>query len=181
MTRLPGDGLIGGRKETPPKGCVNEVGLTQAGRRDSLASHKHGSHVRRRGAGCAFWVVLSGGSWLSPLTEILPDGTEAIALFSGEEEAQMFCDFLGEEEETNRTIRQSTAGTILSLMYCPRLARHVALDPLPGLRGRRFLELLTIDRTRFARRFVSVAPEPLARSARGGSEARPLEASPTEN
>jgi len=31
---------------------------------------------------------------------------------------------------------------------------QVALDPLPGLWGRRFLELLTIGRTLFARRFI---------------------------
>jgi len=163
--------MIGRRKETPPKRCVDEMGLTQAGRRDSLGSHKHGSHVRQSGAGCTFWVLLGGGSWASPLTVILPDGTEAIALFGGEEEAQTFCDFLGDEEETNPTVRPTTAGTILSLLYCPRLARHVALDPLPGLWGRGFLELLTIDRTRFARRFVSVNSEPVALSARGGSQA----------
>jgi hypothetical protein len=156
--------------------------LKYGGRREAVAPHeKHGSHVRRRGAGCAFWVVLGGGSWASPLTLILPDGTEAIALFSGEEEAQMFCDFLGAEEETSPTIRRTTAGTILSMLYCPWLARQVALDPLPGLRGRRFLELLTIDRTRFARRFVSVNPEPVVRLARGGSGARPLARGPSEN
>ena len=93
----------------------------------------------------------------------------------------MFCHFLGEEEQTTPTIRRITAGTILSMLYCPWLARHVALDPLPGLRGRVFLELLTIDRTRLARRFVSVGPEPVVRLARGGSGARLFARSPSEN
>jgi hypothetical protein len=111
---------------------------------------------------------------------LLPDGTEAIALFSGEEEARMFCD-LRDEEEANPTVRRTTAGGILSLLYCPWLAKQVALDPLPGHWGRRFLELLTIDRTRFARRFVFVSPEPVARLPRGGSDAHPLARSPSEN
>jgi hypothetical protein len=157
------------------------MGLTHGGPRDAGAPHKHGSHARRTGRGCTFWVVLEGGSWVSPLALYLPDGTEAIAVFSGEEEARMFCDFLRDEEETNPTIRQTTAGGVLSLLYCPWLAKHVALDPLPGPWGRKFLELLTIDRTRFTRRFVSAGPEPVVRLERGGSDARPLATSPSEN
>jgi hypothetical protein len=153
--------------------------LTHGGR-VAAAPHKHGAPARRSSTGCAFWVALRGTSWVSPLTLILPDGTEAIAVFSGEEEAQMFCHFR-DEDEASLVIRQTTAGGVLSLLYCPWSAKHVALDPLPGLLGRRFLELLTIDRTRFSRRFVSVSPEPVARLPWGGSEARPLAASPTEN
>ncbi len=39
------------------------------------------------------WVVLEGSARELPLTVDLPDGTEALALFSGEEEARMFCHF----------------------------------------------------------------------------------------
>ena len=38
----------------------------------------------------AFWVVLEGGAWTLPFTVSLPDGREAIALFTSEEEARMF-------------------------------------------------------------------------------------------
>ena len=153
--------------------------LTDGGRRDAGAPHKYGSRVRRISTGCAFWVVHRGNSWVSPLTVFLPDGTEAIALFSGEEEARMFCRL--RDEGANPNIRRTTASGVLLLLYCPWLAKHVVLDPLPGPLGRRFLELLTIDRPRFARRFVSMGPEPVARLTRGGSNARLLARSPSEN
>jgi hypothetical protein len=48
-----------------------------------------------------FWVVLDGGAPACPLCVVLPDGREALALFSGEEEARMFCR-LSEEGERSR-------------------------------------------------------------------------------
>jgi hypothetical protein len=38
-----------------------------------------------------FWIVLDSSGPLVPLRIVLPDGREALALFSGEEEAKMFC------------------------------------------------------------------------------------------
>ena len=101
----------------------------------------------------------------------LSDGTEAMALFSGEEEARMFCHFCGEGASTN--IRQTTTGEVISLLYCPWCAaKHVALDPLPGILDERLLGLLTLDREDFARRFAGLSSEPVARplwSALGSS------------
>jgi hypothetical protein len=112
----------------------------------------------------AFWVVLEGGTWTSPFTVLSPEGKEAIALFSGEEEAVMFCHF--SQKGTKGSIRVTTADGVLSLLYGPwSVARHVALDPFPEvLRGGQF-GLLTLDRERFVKSFAGGAgPELMTRS-----------------
>jgi hypothetical protein len=66
--------------------------LTYGGRRKAVVLHKkHGVRARRTSTVQAFWVVLEGGTWTAPFTVSLPEGKEAIALFSAEEEARMFC------------------------------------------------------------------------------------------
>jgi hypothetical protein len=131
---------------------------TYAGR-DAVAAHKHGVGARRTSRTVhAFWVVLDDPVWGSPLTVVSADGTEAIALFGGEEEARMFCRF--QEEGAVPAIRQTTAGEVISLLYCPGAARHVVLDPLPGILGRKSSGPPALSRTRFARRFAGVGPEP---------------------
>jgi hypothetical protein len=109
------------------------------------------------------WVVLEGSARGHPLTVDLPDGTEALALFSGDEEARMFCHFC--KEGASVTIRQTTAGEVLSLLDCPWCAaKHVALDPFPEiLGGQLLLGLLTLDRADFALRFAGLGSVPVAR------------------
>ena len=136
---------------------------TYAGR-DAAAPHKHVVDTRQTTRMAhAFWVVLEDGTWGSPLTVVLAGGTEAIALFSGEEEAQMFCRLRGDKEAIS-AIRQTTPGGVLSLLYCPWSARHVVLDPLPGILACRFSVPLALSRTCFARRFAGVGSEPDASS-----------------
>jgi hypothetical protein len=127
--------------------------LTYGGPRLVAPSHIRGMNSHLRGTVRDFWVVLEGGAWISPLTVFLADGTEAIALFSGEEEARMFCHFRS-DVWTDSTIRHTTAGRILSLLYCPWSAKHVALDPLPRILERRLPELRALSRTCFARTFA---------------------------
>jgi hypothetical protein len=134
--------------------------LTYGGRRVTAAPHNHGEHARRTSTVDAFWVVLEGSARGLPLTVDLPDGRQAIALFSGEEEARMLCHFC--EGGSSLNIRQTTAGEVLSLLYCPWLAKHVAIDPFPEILGDRLLGLLTLDRARFARRFAGLGSEPVA-------------------
>jgi len=137
--------------------------LTYGGR-VSAAPHKHGVRARRTRTVYAFWMVLEGSPQALPLMVFLADGTtEAIALFSGEEEAKMFCHFC--EKEASAKIRQTTAGEVLSLLYCPWCAaKHVALDPFPEILGSRLLlGLLTLDRVDFALRFAGLGSEPVAR------------------
>jgi hypothetical protein len=147
--------------------------LTYGGR-ISAAPQKHGVRARRTSTVHAFWMVLEGSPQALPLTVFLSDGTtEAMALFSGEEEARMFCHFCERAASTN--IRQTTTGEVLSLLYCPWCAaKHVALDPFPEiLGGRLLLGLLTLDRAEFARRFAGLGPDPVARLRRRTHRVRP--------
>jgi hypothetical protein len=74
----------------------------------TAAPHNHGVHARRTSTVHAFWIVLEGSPQALPLTVFLSDGTEAMALFSGQEEARMFCHFC--EKGASSNIRQTTAG-----------------------------------------------------------------------
>jgi len=126
------------------------------GSRVTAAPHKHGVPARRTSTVQAFWVVLEGSTRRLPLAVFVSDGTRAMALFSGEEEARMFCHFCKEGVSSN--IRQTTAGEVISLLYCPWCAaKHVALDPFPEILGDRLLlGLLTLDRADFAWRFAGL-------------------------
>ena len=102
-----------------------------------------------------FWVVLSGSGPILPLVVDLPGGREALALFSGEEEARMFCS-LREEGKADSHLRETSVGEVISLLYCLTAARHVALDPLPEVLRSSLLGLITLDRERFARSFAGI-------------------------
>ena len=143
--------MISDRKDTPPKRCADVMDLTYGGRRKAVAPHKkHGVRAHRTGTVHAFWILLEGGTWTSPFTVSSPEGKEAIALFSAEEEARMFCHL--SEQGAKLSVRHTTAGGVLSLLYGPwAVARHVALDPLPENLGGGLLRLLTLDREHFAR------------------------------
>jgi hypothetical protein len=136
--------------------------LTYGGRVSAAAHKKHGVRARQTSSVHAFWIVLEGSARRLPLMVFLSDGTQAMALFSGEEEARMFCHF--RKEGVSANIRQTTAGEVISVLYCPWCAaKHVALDPFPGILGERLLGLLTLDREDFARRFAGLDSEPVAR------------------
>jgi hypothetical protein len=136
--------------------------LTYGGRL-TASPHNHGVRARRSRTVHAFWMVLEGSPQALPLTVFLSDGAEALTLFSGEEEARMFCHFC--EEGASAKIRQTTTGEVISLLYCPWCAaNHVALDPFPEILGSRLLlGLLTLDREEFALRFAGLGSEPVAR------------------
>jgi hypothetical protein len=155
---------------------------TYGSRRDPVAPHKkRGARSHRTTSTVhAFWVVLEGDARRLPLTMFLPDGKEAIALFSGEE-ARIFCHFCQEGASAN--IRQTTTGEVLSLLYYPWCAaKHVALDPFPEVLGKRLLGLLTLHREGFARRFAGVDSEPVAPRAPWESpNSLPLTARPSKN
>jgi hypothetical protein len=125
--------------------------------------HNNVARAHRVDTVYAFWVVLEGSTWTLPLTVFLPDGREAIALFSGEEEAMMFRHF--SKEGANSSILETSAGEVLSLLYGPwSVAGQVALDPFPEVLGPRFLELLTLSRERFARSFAGAGSELVTRT-----------------
>jgi hypothetical protein len=178
MTRLSKSVMIGGKK-APLKRCVDVMELTYGGR-VSAAPHNHGVRARRTSKVYAFWMVLESSPQALPLTVFLSDGTtEAMALFSGEEEARMFCHF--SQKWASANIRQTTASEVISLLYCPWCAaKHVALDPFSEILGDRLLlGLLTLDREDFARRFAGLGSEPVARPPWSAPGAPLLAASPS--
>jgi hypothetical protein len=128
--------------------------LTYGGRRKAVLPHKkHGVRARRTSKVHSFWVVLEGDTWTAPFTALLPEGKKAIALFSAEEEARMFCHL--SKQRAKGSVRQTTAGGVLSLLYGPwAVARHVALDPIPEILGGGLLGLLTLGREHFAQSFA---------------------------
>jgi hypothetical protein len=98
---------------------------------------------------CSFWVVLDdrGGAPALPLRVLLPYEVEAMALFSGEEGA-------------NLRVRESCAGEVLSLLdRSGRSTWCVALDPFHEVPGAGPSTPPTLSRERFARRFAPSGPE----------------------
>jgi hypothetical protein len=163
------------------KRCADVMELTYGGRLTAAPHKKHGVRARRTSTVHAFWMVLEGSARGLPLMVFLSDGTEAMALFSGEEEARMFCHFC--EEGASANIRQTTTGEVISLLYCPWCAaKHVALDSFSEILGEWLLGLLTLDREDFARRFADGGSDPVAlRAPWEDPSAVPLRASPSTN
>jgi len=126
--------------------------------------HKYDVRAHQVDRVYAFWVVLEGSTWTLPFTVSCPQGREAIALFSGEEEAMMFCHF--SKQGAKGSVRETTAGEVLSLLYGPwAVTRHVALDPFPEILGSRLSRPLTLSSERFARSFAGAGfPELVTRS-----------------
>jgi len=118
----------------------------------------------------SLWVVLDGGGAPAlPLGVFLPDGTEAVALFSGEEEARMFC-HLGGEEGANRRVRETSPAEVLSLLYrAGRPVRRVTLDPFPEVvPGGGSLGASTLSGERFAQHFARRFARPGLERVGGG-------------
>jgi hypothetical protein len=75
------------------------------------------ARARRTSTVHAFWVVPEDGTWTGPFTVNLPEGREAIALFSGKQEAMIF-DHLS-EQGAKGNVRQTTTNGSPALLYGP--------------------------------------------------------------
>jgi hypothetical protein len=80
------------------------------------------THARH---GNAFWVVRGGSAPARPFAVFLADGREAMALFSSDDEARVFCQF--GEEGTDVRVRETSTREVLSLQFCPWCAKHVVV------------------------------------------------------
>jgi hypothetical protein len=109
---------------------------------------------RRNGRppGSAFWLIFADEhQMMHPATVDLPGGGEALAVFSSEEEAEMFL-WLGMEGDGWRT-RKTSAGEVISLLYGPcSETGSVALDPFPEMLADGLTGPVALDRLRFLER-----------------------------
>ncbi len=104
----------------------------------------------------AFWIVLDEEGSTLTLDVTPPDSGRALALFSSQEEARMFC-YLRDVSLPPR-VEETSAGEVVSLLYRQRpAAKYVTLDPPPQMLRSRLLSLLMLDRDRFARSFAGTS------------------------
>jgi hypothetical protein len=84
-------------------------------------------------------------------THLCGDG-KALAVFSFEEEAQMFLDFRLAASKDKWRVRQTSVGELVSVLYGPCSdTKKVVLDPLPEIGKEELTELLSMHRNDFMR------------------------------
>ena len=107
-----------------------------------------GGAARRAGTK-RYWVIAKDGLGQPDLLTVDLDGAgEALAVFSFEEEAEMFLWL--QTSEDGREVRETTPGQLVSILYgpCADVGR-VILDPLPEIGTRMQISLLGMDRNDF--------------------------------
>jgi hypothetical protein len=106
--------------------------------------------------------VIEAGDPVSPSAVALPDGREAMAVFSSEDEARMFC-CVGRDGANTNVRETSTSEVLLLLSGSPPKVKHVILDPIPEIFGGKLSELPTLDGERFARSFAGPGSDAIVR------------------
>ncbi|HKH12830.1 MAG TPA: hypothetical protein VKA73_16945, partial [Rubrobacter sp.] len=79
-----------------------------------LTAPQEGAASGRPMPAATFWLALEDDGPALPLAVALAGGGEALAVFSGEEEARMFCSL--REDGPGLRPRRSSAGEIVSLL-----------------------------------------------------------------
>jgi hypothetical protein len=118
----------------------------------------HGS----KEAGRPHWLVAKHGvSGMEVLTFHLDGGTEALAVFSVEEETRKFLDFRPEASGEGWKARQTWPGELASVLYGPCSAvKKVTLDPLPEAVDKgKSVGLQAMDRNDFLRKLLGEGPQ----------------------
>ena len=104
----------------------------------------------------SYWLLVrDGDDGREILTTDLAGGLKALAVFSFEEEAEMFLCLRGSVDGWR--VRETTAGEILSLFYTAlKETTCVTLDPIPEDSFLNASGLLSISREKFMTRLESV-------------------------
>ena len=112
--------------------------------------HK-GRTARRR----PLWLIVKHhNDRMAVLTVSAGGDSEALPVFSFEEEAEMFLQF--GVSKTGWQVRETTAGELVSVLYGPCAGvEKVALDPPPEIVGKAMVGLMSLSRKDFARTLVS--------------------------
>ena len=111
-----------------------------------------------RRAGSEWWLISRYGGGLTEVLTVDSGGEEALAVFSFDEEAELFVQ-LGALGDGWR-IEPVAAGDLFSqLLRSQSPFWRVALDPFPEVAGRRMVDLVCVSRERFIQAYVSGYPE----------------------
>jgi hypothetical protein len=103
----------------------------------------------RRLPSSTFWLVVMHEDRQMEVLMVACSGEQALPVFSGEGEAEMFVWFEGAFEHGWR-VRETTAGELVSILYgpCAGVGR-IALDPSPEMVGINAVSLVSVTRERF--------------------------------
>jgi hypothetical protein len=95
-----------------------------------------------------WWLLAKDGSIRAGVLLCDCGGAQALPVFSGEGEAEMFV-WLGGAFEDGWRVRQTSAGELVSILFgpCAGVGR-VALDPAPGMTAET-IHLVSMTRERF--------------------------------
>jgi len=119
---------------------------------EEKTARPHHRPPRRRPAS-RWWLLVRGGGSGVEVFVLDRGGEQAVPVFSGEGEAEMFV-WLGGAFEDGWRVRESSAGELVSILYgpCARVG-SVALDPSPDM-APKVLGLLSVSRGRFVGRII---------------------------
>ena len=103
----------------------------------------------RRRPSSTFWLVVRHEDRQMEVLMVACNGEQALPVFSGEGEAQMFVWLEGAFEDGWR-VRETSVGELVSILYgpCAGVGR-VALDPSPEMVGINAISLVSLTRERF--------------------------------
>ena len=103
----------------------------------------------RRCPSSTFWLVVRYEERQMEVLIVACSGEQALPVFSGEGEAEMFVWLEGAFEDGWR-VRETSAGELVSILYgpCAGVGR-VALDPSPEMVGINAVSLVSVTRERF--------------------------------
>jgi hypothetical protein len=103
----------------------------------------------RRYPSSTFWLVVRHEKRQMEVLMVACSGEQALPVFSGDGEAEMFVWLEGAYEDGWR-VRETSAGELVSILYgpCGGVGR-VALDPSPEMVGIDAISLVSVARERF--------------------------------
>ncbi len=109
--------------------------------------------LRAKIAGRPQWLITKHiTSRMEVFTTHLCGDRRALAVFSFEEEAQMFLDLRLAASDEGWRVRQTSVGELVSVLYGPCSdTKKVVLDPLPEVGKEEITELLSMHRKDFLR------------------------------
>jgi hypothetical protein len=105
----------------------------------------------RRCPSSTFWLVVRHEDRQMEVLMVGCSGEQALPVFSGDGEAEMFVWIEGAFEDGWR-VRETSSGELVSILYgpCAGVGR-VALDPSPEMVGMNAVSLVSVARERFLR------------------------------